>query len=165
MLIFTASVAIYPQVSGPKAAVIAFYKYDRAHSQVFNRRNIEARRSWFSDELYRLLLAELEREASYIKENPDDKPYFGDGLPFQPIDEPCRQGRIVMHRKPTIGEIESDGNSAKVKVLFAYPRICVGSDDVEYTLKLVWSNKRWLIDNVVYSEDADLVKDLNRAEY
>src|SRR5215813_10154207 len=76
----------------PVSAVQAFYHYDRAHSQVFNRRNIDARKQWFSSELYKLFLYEQKREDDYLKSNPNDKPYFGDGLPFQPYDEICKAG-------------------------------------------------------------------------
>src|SRR5262249_26709163 len=81
----------------PAATVSAFYQFDRSHSQIFNRRNIDARKRWFSKELYNLFLYELKREDAYLKKNPNDKPYFGDGLPFQPLDETCKAGRQNLH--------------------------------------------------------------------
>src|SRR5262245_25795757 len=76
------SLTVAAQTNSPVAAVNTFYKYDRLHSQIFNRRNIDARKQWFSPELYALFQYELKREAAYLKKNPSDKPYFGDGLPF-----------------------------------------------------------------------------------
>jgi len=86
MLLMTASLTAFSQNSGPVAAATAFYKFDRSHSQVFTRENIDARKQWLSAGLYKLLINELVREKEYLKKNPTDKPHFGDGLPFQPLD-------------------------------------------------------------------------------
>src|SRR5436190_21585339 len=92
MLLMTASLTVFSQSSGPVAAAYAFYKYDRSHSQVFNRENIDARKQWLSAALCKLLIIELAREKEYLKKNATDKPHFGDGLPFQPLDEECAAG-------------------------------------------------------------------------
>jgi hypothetical protein len=48
MLMMAASLTAFSQNSGPVAAATAFYKFDRSHSQVFNRENIDARTVAFS---------------------------------------------------------------------------------------------------------------------
>src|SRR5690242_13636061 len=102
VIISAAGTLAFAQGSTPRATVETFYRFDRSHSQVFNRRNIDARRQWFSTELYSLFLNELKREAAFVRKNPDEKPYFGDGLPFQPYDETCRAGRRELHRVVTV---------------------------------------------------------------
>ena len=37
-----------------------------------------------------LLTKELDREREFLRANPGDKPHFGDGLPFRPIEEMCQ---------------------------------------------------------------------------
>ena len=65
--IATLSFTAIAQQSTPKAAVESFYKFDRSNSQTFNRENIDARKPWFSTELYSLFQTELKREAEYLK--------------------------------------------------------------------------------------------------
>src|SRR3954454_22284024 len=90
--------ALSSVAQSPVATVNAFYKFDRSHPEVFNRRNIDSRKRWFSKDLYNLFLYELKRESAYLKKTPTDKPYFGDGLPFEPYDETCKAGRRELHR-------------------------------------------------------------------
>lgn len=165
MLIFTASVAIYPQASGPKAAVMAFYKYDRSHSQVFNRRNIDARRQWFGTELYKLLINELAREKAYLAKDPTDKPHFGDGLPFQPLDETCELNGRSYRRTISYGQVTVKGDIGNVDVYFKYPKGC-NIPDVLFAVNMSKERGRWLIDDVRYiADNTSLVEDLNRKEY
>jgi hypothetical protein len=78
--------------NSPHGAVEQFYRFDGTHSQIFNRRNIDARRRWFTDTLYYQLRNELKRQIVFERENPGAKPHFGDGLPFRPWDETCQSG-------------------------------------------------------------------------
>lgn len=166
LLAFVLTVAFDAAVAQtPKAAVETFYKYDRSHSQVFNRANIEARKRWFSPELYRLFQYELKREAAYLKKNPTDKPYFGDGLPFQPYNETCKvRGRDV-RRSLKFAQGWQKGSRAVVTASFVYPKGCTEGDAVTYTIGMVRGRSGWVIDDVNYGEDTTLKQRLQRKEY
>lgn len=152
--------------STPKAVVDAFYKFDRSHSQVFTRRNLEARKAWFSTELYSLFQNELRREAAYLKKNPTDKPYFGDGWPFQPNDETCRIGSRDVRRTLRVKQEFQRGNRAAATATFAYPKSCTdGGDPIVYTIGLIRSRGVWVIDDVNYGEDTTLKQRLRRKDY
>jgi hypothetical protein len=153
------------QTKSPVAAVNAFYKYDRSHSQIFNRRNIDARKQWFSTELYSLFQYELKREAEYLKKNPTDKPYFGDGLPFQPYDETCKAGGKNLHKTLVVKPSSQEGDRATVTATFAFPKPCQDADNTTYTIGLIKSKGVWVIDDVNYGEDRTLKQDLKRKEY
>ena len=161
VILFVAT-ASYAQLSSPKAALEAFYKYDRSHSQTFNRKNIDARRQWYSTELYRLLLNELQRDAEYLKKNPGDKPYFGDGLPFQPIQENCEQG---LKRGLIIKQDFHQGDRATLTATFAYPKPCKAADPIVYTVGMIRGHKSWVIDDINYGEDTTLKQRLQRKDY
>ena len=154
------------QQSTPKAAVESFYKFDSSHSQVFNRANIAARKAWFAPELFNLFQNELRREAAYLKKNPTDKPYFGDGLPFRPYDETCNAGGKNVGRSLTVKQEFLKGSRAAATATFAYPKACTeGGDPVVYTIGLIKANGRWVIDDVNYGEDTTLKQRLKRTEY
>lgn len=162
LLLFSAASAAKAQTGTPKAALEAFYKYDRSHSQTFNRANINARKQWFSTELYTLLINELKRDAEYLKKNPGDKPYFGDGLPFRPLKEECEAGK---GRRLTIKQDFQKGDRAAAIATFAYPKPCKEADPVVYTIGLIKSGSRWVIDDVNYGEDTTVKQRLGRKEY
>lgn len=165
MLVFTASVAVFSQATGPKSAVTAFYKYDRSHSQVFNRRNIDARKQWLSAELYKLLINELAREKAYLAKNPSDKPHFGDGLPFQPLSENCEANGKSYGRSISYGQVTVKGDVGNVDVYFKYPKAC-NIPDILYAVYMERRHGRWVISDVRYiSSNTSLVEDLNRKEY
>lgn len=155
------------QTGTPLAAATAFYKYDRSHPQIFNRRQIEARRQWFSDDLYRLFQYELKREAAYLKKNLSDKPFFGDGLPFQPIDETCEAGKGKTHKVLKLSQKFYKGRRGSVEATFAFPKPCPDPDRTVYTLHFVQGKRGWVIDDVSYGGESDhtLKQDLNRKDY
>lgn len=159
------SSAALAQQATPKAAVDSFYKFDRSHSQVFNRRNVEARKAWFSPALYRLFQDELRREAAYLKKNPTDKPYFGDGFPFQPLDEACTAGRRQLRRSLIIKREFQRSRHAAATATFAYPRPCTDREKIVYTIGLIKVKGSWVIDDVNYGEDTTLKQRLQRKEY
>lgn len=166
VFVLTFPVAVLPQRSTPRTAVESFYKFDRSHSQIFNRRNVEARRAWLSPALYSLFQNELRRQAVYLQKNPTDKPYFGDGFPFQPLDEPCRAGQRELHRGLLIKQEFQRPKHAAATVTFAYPRACRdGGDSIVYTIGLIKSKGSWLIDDVNYGEDTTLKERLGRKQY
>jgi hypothetical protein len=149
----------------PSAAVAAFYKYDGSHSQTFNRRNIDARRRWLADPLYKLLLNELRREREYLKQNPTDKPHFGDGLPFRPLDEACELNGKAYHRRIRVGKVSVKGDIGNVDVYFEYSKACK-LDPILYAVHVGKVKGRWLIEDILYAaEGRTLTEDLNRMEY
>lgn len=167
--IFAAILVLFAQLPAqsptPKAAVETFYRYDMSHAQTFNRSNIDARKRWFSAELYSLLLNELKREAAFLRKNPDEKPFFGDGLPFQPLQETCQNGLNGRTRRATVKQESKRGGRAIATVTFAYPRPCPNPDPILYTLGLIRTNAGWVIDDINYGEDTTLRQRLRRAEY
>ena len=159
------SVVSHAQAAGPKASITAFYKFDRANSQVFSRRNIDARKRWFSDELYKLFVNELAREKAYIATNPTDKPHFGDGLPFQPLDEACELSGKKYRRAISYGKETIKGEIGNVDVYFKYPKGC-DLPNILYAVNMEKQRGRWVISDVRYiSDNSSLVEDLNRSEY
>ena len=161
-LIFIACVVSATAQSSPRATVDAFYRFDRSHSQIFNRRNIDARKRWFSAELYKLFLYELRREADFVKKHPDEKPFFGDGLPFQPVQEMCEQGR---DRTVVIKQDFVRGTRAAATATFAYPKPCRDADPLVYTIGLTKTRTGWVIDDINFGEDTSLKQRLQRKEY
>ena len=157
--------SFFGRAQSPAATVSAFYQFDRSHPQIFNRRNIDTRKQWFSSELYKLFLYELKREKEYLKKNPGDKPYFGDGLPFQPVDETCKAGRRNLHRTVVVKLADQKGDRAAVAASFPFPKPCKDTDAPTYTIGLIKQGGRWLIDDVNYGDDRTLKQDLNRKEY
>lgn len=165
LLIAASSVACFAQSNTPVAAVSSFYKFDRSHSQILNRRNLDARRKWLSDSLYKLFLIELKRERAFLKQNPTNKPHFGDGLPFQPIQESCGTGGKEVGRRLGIKPAFQKGNRAAASVTFAYPKPCKDPDAITYTIGLIKGKTGWLIDDVNYGDVSSLKADLRRKEY
>lgn len=164
-LLIGLSLNLFAQNTSPVAAVRSFYVFDRAHSQTFDRKAIDERRKWLSESLYKLFLNELKREKEYLRKNPTDKPYFGDGLPFQPIDETCTSGKRVYHKAISIKPDARDGSFATVNAIFAFPPPCTEPDKTVYNIALIKRGKMWLIDNVIYEGARDLVSDLKRKDY
>jgi hypothetical protein len=165
MLMMTASLTAFSQNSGPKSTVVNFYKFDLSHAQTFSRRNIDARRQWFSVELYKLLLNELAREKEYLKKNPTNKPHFGDGLPFQPLQENCEANGKSYGRSISYGQVTVKGGIGNVDVYFKYPRAC-DPDDILFAVNMEKEKGRWVISDIRYiSDNTSLVEDLNRKEY
>jgi len=151
------------QSADPVGSVRSFYAFDRAHSQTFNRKNVDARKRWFSPELVRLFDNELRRQGTFLKQNPTDKPYFGDGFPFQPLQENCDgagKSRAVRFKQ----EFRKGGRAA-VTASFSYPQPCKTADPITYTVGLVQKGGVWLIDDLNTGEDHSLKEILRRRDY
>src|SRR4051812_33250648 len=88
-LILVSSTAVFSQTRGPAETVKAFYKYSNARSDIFDRRHIESRKQWYTPGLYQAFLNQLRKDQAHLKKHPTDKPFFGDGLDFQPLNEAC----------------------------------------------------------------------------
>lgn len=147
------------QSLGPAATVQAFYKFSNARSAVFNRKHIESRKRWFSPELYRLFLEELRKEEAFLRQHPDEKPFFGDGLTFRPLDEPCQADGKSHQRVQSISRTESGKNRAYVDVKFAYPQACT-EKPITYRINLKKVGGRWLIDDLTYSNGMTLAREM-----
>ena len=125
-----------PQSFGPEDTVKAFYKFSNSRSSIFNRRHIESRRQWYTPALYREFLAQLREDQIHLKTNPTDKPIFGDGLDFRPLDEPCESNGRSYRRYQTISRRVIEKNRAYIDVRFAYPKACTGIEPIYYRVGL-----------------------------
>ncbi len=110
------SASTFAQNDTPTGGAKAFYAYHRTHNIGFSRASIDARKKWFSDDLYKLFLNELKREKEFL-------------------------------------------------TIFAFPLPCKDPDKTEYTLQMVRGTSGWVIDNVLYAHDLNLVRDLKRTDY
>ena len=147
------------QTLGPAATVQAFYKFSNEHSAIFNRKHIELRKRWYSPELYRLFLEDLREEEAFLKQHPDEKPFFGDGLTFRPLDEPCEAEGKTYQRSRRITRTEAGKNRAYVDVKFAYPNVCT-EEAIVYRVNLRRFGRRWLIDDLTYPSGKTLAQEM-----
>ena len=150
--------------STPRSVVEAFYRFDASHSQTFNRNNINARRRWFTDVLYLQFENELKRQREYLRENPTDKPHFGDGLPFRPLDETCRADGKTFRYGYSVGRASSRGLNATVPVVFFYPKLC-GLPSITYSVRLLRVRGVWRLNDLEYPDGSTLLADLMRPSY
>src|SRR5215204_1222763 len=89
LLLFSATV--FAQKQSASAVVESFYKFHRARERTFNAGEVNLHKKWFTAELNRLFQNELKREKEYLKKNPGNKPFFGDGFALTPLEE-CTSG-------------------------------------------------------------------------
>jgi len=155
------------QSSTPAATVSDVLTYEQAHDNavdaVFNLRNLKIYKKWITPELYELFLAELTREEKEAKLNPDDKPYFGDGMTFAPLKEFCKANGKIHTQQFALQETVSSGDSAIVPANFFYDKACGEAEPTVYKFKLVKQRFVWLIDNIDYGENGSLRNDLRKA--
>jgi hypothetical protein len=164
IVLLTLSTAAHAQKQDAAAAVQSFYKFHLAGSGIFNANEVKARRKWFTDKLNKLFQTELQREKEYLKANPTDKPYFGDGFPFQSLDECDSAGKLIKNTY-TVGTATVKGERATVEVKFYQPKECGGELIDTYKVELVKSKGKWLIDDWLYSDAKKLTEDLKRTSY
>ncbi len=153
------------QNSDPAASVQAFYAYEQKASQVFSRRNLDPRRDRMTARLYNLFRDELRKQNAHLKSNADDKPFFGDGFPFRPIDEPCDvNGRSYKRRY----QVQADGrireDRVDIPVRFAYPRPCT-IESITYKVRMVRSPSKWLVDDVIFEDGSTLSQAMKNHRY
>src|SRR6185369_13097122 len=115
ILIILFSANVFAQKQTAVAFVDSFYKFQRTRSGMFNTSEVNLHKRWFSAELNSLLQNELKREKEYLKQNPTDKPHFGDGLTFEPSDECYKMGKYYKHLYK-IGATTADGNKTIVEI-------------------------------------------------
>ena len=152
------------QTLGPAATVQAFYKFSNARSAVFDRKHIESRKRWYSPDLYQLFLEELRKEEAFLKKHPGEKPFFGDGLSFRPLDEPCQANGRSYQRSQSITRTETGKNRSYVEVKFAYPTPCT-EEPIFYRINLRKLRGRWLIDDLTYSNGMTLAREMRENQY
>jgi hypothetical protein len=166
VLILIASFAAFAQSSTPDAAVRAFYAYSNARSSTFNRRHIELRKKWYTPALYAAFLKQLAEDEKYIKAHPDDKPFFGDGLDFRPLDEPCEVGDRSYKRVQSVSGTQMTGSRAEVEVKFAYPSVCTQPfQPIFYKVNLQKVGRTWLINDWTYEDGKTLVGEMKSHKY
>ena len=166
MMLFLLSAKVFAQKQSAAAFVQSFYQFHRARTGAFNARELELHKKWFSPELNKLFQNELQREKEYLKQNPTDKPHFGDGFPFTPNEECYKNGREIKNVLK-LGAPKTSGNKTVIETKFYYPKACEAGGELARAQKieLVKIKGRWLISDLIYSDGSRLTEDLKRAEY
>lgn len=164
MFLLLCSTNIFAQKQTASAFVEAFYKFHRARSGIFNAAEVGAHKKWFSSELNELFQNELKREKEFLKQNPTDKPHFGDGFPFTPYEECSSNGKGVKNVIKTALLKEFKGDST-VEVKFYQPKVCGGELIETYKVELRMNKNGWLIYDWIYPDGKRLTDDLKRTEY
>ena len=162
VLAFAANVIAQKQRA--TAFVESFYKFHRSRSTVFDVKELNFRKKWFTSELNRLFQNELKREKEYLKANPTDKPFFGDGFPFTPYEE-CYKNKKEIKNVLKVGNAVAVKNRTIVNVKFYYPKVCSGKLNAEYKVEIVKKKGRWQINDFIYSDGSRLTEDLKRPQY
>lgn len=161
---------LFAQKQSATAFVESFYEFHRARTEGFNAEELEARKKWFTAELYELFQNELKREAEYLKENPTDKPFFGDGFPFAPMEECYVEGKEIKNILK-VGKTSGKEGKTLVEIKFYYPKACEGNFIHAYKIELVKNERSWLINDLIYLNDQTmreedrLTTDLKREKY
>jgi hypothetical protein len=164
IILLLLSANVFAQKQAAAAQVEAFYKFHRAGSGVFNARGVNSHKRWFTAELNRLFQNELKREKEFLKQNPTDKPHFGDGFPFLPYEE-CSSGGKLVKNVLKIGPETIRKGVAVVEVKIFQPKQCGGELTDTYKVELVKIKSVWLINDWIYSDGKRLSEDLKRSEY
>jgi hypothetical protein len=164
IILLTLSTGVFAQKQDASATVQSFYKFHLVGSGIFNANEVKARKKWFTDNLNKLFQTELQREKEYLKANPTDKPHFGDGFPFQSLDECDSAGKLIKNTYQ-VGAAAVKGEKAEVEVKFYQPKECGGALIDTYRVELVKVKGKWLIDDWLYSDAKTLIEDLKRANY
>lgn len=147
----------------PTQALDTFYKFHRARDTAFTAAGLKVLSRFFSADLNRLFQYELKREREFLKKNPTDKPYYGDGFPFVPFEECTKNGKLIPNLL-TFANEKISGAKATVDARFSSPKHCGGAPLLTFKYTLVKVGGRWLIDD--FADDEHTLKDdLNRPEY
>lgn len=152
------------QIPDPAVYVQAFYAFEMKAPQSFDKRNLVRRQKWLSPRLYDLFRAELRKQNAHLKTHPDDKPFFGDGFPFRPIDEVCDSNGRSYKRQYRVQAGKTRSGQHTVTVRFSYPKPC-GPMTIIYRLKLIRAGSRWLIDDVIFDDGSSLSAAMREHRY
>ncbi len=164
IILLTLTTSVYAQKQDASVVVQSFYKIHLSGSGAFNANAVKERKKFFTDNLNKLFQTELQREKEYLKANPTDKPHFGDGFPFQPLEE-CESAGKAIKNIYQVGAATVKGERATVEVKFSQPKECGGELIDIYKVELVKSKGKWLIDDWLYSDAKTLTEDLKRTNY
>lgn len=156
--------SVFAQKQNAVETVESFYKFHNSRSGLFSLHEVRLLKKWLTAELYNLFLNEIKREDEFVRKNPNDKPHFGDGFPFQPFSE-CVDGETVIVNKFEAEEISSDALKATVEVKFSAPEKCGGALIDKYKVELVKTRNAWLINDWIFSDKTRLTDDLKRKNY
>jgi len=159
-LILLLAAAAFSQIRGPAETVTAFYKYSNARSTIFDRRHIESRKQWYTPEFYTAFRTLLRKDQGQLKKHPTDKPFFGDGLDFRPLNEACDVNGKQYYRRRSIGRTIIKKNRADVDVRFAYPKSCT-IEPIVWRIRLWKVSGKWLIADQIYEDGSTLTKDMS----
>ena len=107
---------------------------------------------------------EERRGRRFLKKHPTEKPFFGAGLDFRPLDEPCEANGKHYRRSQTITRTEAGRNRAYVDVEFAYPKAC-REEPIVYRVHLRKLRGKWLIDDWTYSSGMTLTREMKENKY
>ena len=162
LLVFSASV--FAQEQSSSEYVESFYKFHRARERTFNAGEVNLHKKWFTAELNRLFQNELKREKEYLKKNPGNKPFFGDGFSLMPLEE-CTSGGKLSKNVLKVGSETIRKSVAIVEVKFSEPKPCGGALIETYKVELVKSDGVWLINDWIYGDGERLSGDLKRTKY
>lgn len=164
LILIFGSTAFAQAAPDPEETVRAFYKYSNARSSTFNRRHIESRKQWYTPALYNAFWTQLRKDQAYLKKNPTDKPFFGDGLDFMPLDEPCDANGKSYRRSWSISRRDIRKTRAYIDVKFAYPKAC-NLESEYYRVNLQKIGGKWLISDWTYSDGSTLTGDMRKHNY
>jgi hypothetical protein len=135
-------------------AVRSFYTFHLARNKDFTASNVRLRRRFLTAELYKLLLAELKREAEQSKTNPDEAPYF-EGDPLTNSQEYPDSFRM--------GKAEMSGDRVKVTVTLLWSaRTSRGRDQRDIVVEVARSGASWLINDIIDNTGSRLQDELKR---
>lgn len=168
-LFWLISATVFAQTENEASSTVEkFYKFHRTRSGIISTHELNLRKGWFSAELTNLFRYEIKREDEFVRKNHDEKPYFGDGFPFQPFEECVVNNKIILN-KLEIGITEIKANKAIVEVKFFIPKECeteVKEKLLEtYKVELIKAKNRWLISDWIFSDNQRLTDILKREKY
>lgn len=158
------STIVYSQKLSASEFVESFYKFHRTNSRAFDENEVNLHKKWFSEELNQLLEHELKRQKQFLEENPTDKPMFGDGFPFLPMEECYKNGKEIKNVLK-IGDVIKQADKTLVKIKFYYPKACGDELIHSYIVELIKNKKSWLINDWIFSDGEKLSEVLKRTDY
>lgn len=169
ILILSVSLSIFAQTEEEaKNTVEKFYKFYRTRNGQITTHELNMLKGWFTADLTNLFRNEIRREEEFTRKHPDEKPYFGDGFPFQPYEE-CVKGEEIILNRIEIGEVKITANKALVEVKFYIPKECESQVKEKllekYKIELVKNKTRWLINDWIYDDGKKLTNILKREKY
>ncbi len=169
ILILWVNFSIFAQTGADaKSTVEKFYKFQRTRNGQISTHELNLLKGWFTAELTKLFRYEIKREDEFIRKNPSDKPYFGDGFPFAPYEE-CVIGEKIILNQLEIGKTKLELNKALVEVKFLIPKECENQESDKlldtYKIELLKTKSRWLINDWIYDDGKRLTEILKREKY